>query len=297
MTTISIDQLNNQFAIGDQLRFITHDSGLIQGVVCTAKCNGSFFLLGAHLSAFQPKSQSAPVLFQSSQSNYEEGKAIRGGVPICFPWFSAHPTDSDRPAHGLVRQSVWEVVRTSAENELVSVTLRWSNESFELRYEIVWGDSLQFQLAIQNQTDSLLSYEVALHTYLEVSDVANVTIEGLESTPFIDQLTKAANQPTGESIRFIEETDRIYQGRIDRVLLRDSGFNRTVVIQPVGSESTVIWNPWIAKSKRMADFGDDEYVRMCCVETANIRAKARQLGPKNQGSKSAELIGASISIQ
>lgn len=288
-----IAQLNEEFGISDALSFETHESGLVQALVTTQACRGRVFLLGAHVAEFQPTGQQ-PVLFMSEQATYEVGKPIRGGIPICFPWFGAKKDtvgepDPTAPSHGLVRTELWRVKRTWSEGDAVSIELGFTMDRIEISYTVHFGESLEFELESQNVGETLVSCEVALHTYFEIGSVEQVAISGLEELDFLDQLTGQTLAATHDVIRFTEETDRIYHGQVDTIELEDPANSRSIVINPKGSESTVVWNPWIAKSKRMPDFGDNEYPKMCCIETANIGPHAIQLASGETHSTGATL--------
>lgn len=265
-----IDQLNATFGIGEQLLFQQHASGLTQGIIRTERCTGSFFLLGAHLASFQPRSQAQPVLFMSGEAVYEVGKPIRGGVPICFPWFGPNKADPAAPAHGTVRTQLWQMRESRMTADGLMIALGIDQPSFSLLFRVVFGDSLDMSLQIKNATQAEQCCEVALHTYFQLSDVHAVQVSGLEKQAYRDQLTGQTVAPTGAPIRFTEETDRVYHGAVAEIRLNDPGFQRTIVVRPRASQSTVVWNPWIAKSQRLADFGDQEYLTMCCIETANV---------------------------
>lgn len=276
-----LEELNERFAVDHQLRFEEHESGLIQGCVRSKKCNGSFFLLGGHVAEFQPHGQ-APLLFLSTQSRFEVGKPIRGGVPLCFPWFGPHEADPDAPAHGLARTQVWDVSATEVRDEDVVVTLTTEIQSFELEYNLRFGESLDLEMRVGNRAAQSQSYELALHTYFQISDVADASISGLEDVSFFDKLTGETQPAEGRPIVFREETDRIYQATVEQISLQDRGWERTVLIRPRGSQSTVVWNPWTDKARKMADFGDREYPHMGCVETANVGPQRVHLAPGEQ---------------
>ncbi len=265
-----LDGINKRFAVDDQLRFVQHPSGLVQGEISTESCRGLFFLHGAHVANFQPTGQQ-PLLFMSDQSAYSSDKPIRGGVPLCFPWFGPHPTDGSAPAHGLVRTQAWDLKSTShdATGE-ISVALGLIVDQWRLTYAIQFGSSLKLTLAIENLASSERECEVALHSYLELADVHTASVNGLEHQPYLDKLVQQQVEPSGSAIRFTQETDRVYHGPVPEVIVRDPGHHRRIVIKPKNSHSTVVWNPWVDKSQRMPDFGDQEYLRMCCVETANV---------------------------
>ena len=276
-----IDQLNTKFAIGDALQFKPHESGLVVGQVACELCDAQFFLHGAHVTSFHPKGHGQPLLFMSDKSVFDDRKAIRGGIPICFPWFSSHPTDKDAPAHGFARIQNWEMVRAFDEEDgAIVVELRTSVDPFELVYRIQFADDLSVRLTVQNTGNEHAQFEVALHSYFVISDTKNVRITGLEQARFVDQLKENQEfDPSSEPIVFEREFDRIYIDTDATVSIHDSEYDRVIEIEKLNSHSTVVWNPWAEKSQRMADFGDAEYHRMCCVETANIRQNAILLQP------------------
>lgn len=290
-----LDGINAQFAIDNQLQFVEHSSGLIQGNVSTARCRGQFYLHGAHVTQFHPTG-AAPLLFLSERSEMREDKPIRGGVPICFPWFGPHPSDTTAAAHGLVRTRRWQLQATSIEADGVvrvemGLDLGLAAEHWRLTYTIVWGTALELNLAIENLADESRECEVALHTYLSLANVHAASVSGLEQQSHLDKLTGVTRPASGQAIRFTQETDRIYHGRVPEVLVDDPGQHRQIRLLPRNSQSTVVWNPWIAKSQRMSDFGDDEYLRMCCVETANVGSDRMRIPPHTSAS-----IGCTYSI-
>lgn len=265
-----LENLNAEFAIEGKLQFVEHSSGLIQGLVTSPECTASFFLLGAHVAEFQP-SGCEPVLFMSQKAVFEEGKAIRGGIPICFPWFGPAKHDADAPSHGLVRTELWSVTKASAREGSVEVSLQIEADDFLLDYELRFGKDLQATFRIKNQATARRSCDLALHSYFAIGNVDSTQVQGLENHGYLDQLTGEEHLASGEPIQFTEETDRIYHGSCRQVRIVDSKNERTLVVEAQNSQSTVVWNPWVAKSQRMPDFGDLEYPHMCCVETANIR--------------------------
>ena len=124
-------QSAHRFAIGENLRFREHPSGLTVGQVATEHCVGEFFVQGAHVTRYQPKYESHPILFLSQESQFEPGKPIRGGIPICFPWFSAHPSDPSLPAHGWARISSWELVSSQRVEDDIQIEFQFFHEPFE----------------------------------------------------------------------------------------------------------------------------------------------------------------------
>jgi len=250
----------------------TGHGGLSYLELCHEGSVAHVYLHGAHVLHYQPAGE-APVLWQSQKSRFEAGEPIRGGVPICWPWFGAHPTEEHLPGHGLVRHSEWIPKNSSVTDESTSITLQSPvaeevGASLELVVEL--GSALTLTLITKNVSGAPLPLTEALHTYFAVSDISNVSISGLEEQQYIDVLP--SDRPTLKqegAITFSAETDRIYFDTAEECIICDSGLNRRIRVSKTGSRSTVVWNPWVAKAVRMPDFGDDEHPEMVCVETAN----------------------------
>ena len=275
----TVQSLCEQFKVPG-LHFEAGQGGLTKAVVATPVASGEIYLHGAHVTSWQPAGHE-PVLWMSRSSLFQPGKPIRGGVPICFPWFGPHASDPSAPAHGFARTALWELTeaRTTAEGGL-SLSLQTRIDSFSVRFTVEFGSVLQMTLLTEPGPGSStgLRFEDALHTYFSVSDVRNVSITGLEQVPYIDKVAGAAEKPaTGAAIEFTGETDRVYLKTDSECQLHDPGRNRTIAISKSGSQSTVVWNPWIAKSARMPDFGDHEWPEMVCIETANVGSNAIEL--------------------
>jgi glucose-6-phosphate 1-epimerase len=263
------------------------------GLMCldlsTAHSTARIFLQGAHVASFQRNGEQ-PLLFLSSESVFAPGKAIRGGVPVIFPWFGARAGDSASPAHGFARTCEWNVASISQDQSgAVSVVFTLSDSpetralwpfEFQLRYEIVVGTELGMSLRVENRSAESFQYEEALHTYFLVSDVRNVRIEGLLGAEYIDKVDgfrrKTQDAPL---IEITAETDRVYAGTRTTCTAADPGMLRVIRVVKEGSDTTVVWNPWIAKSAAMSDFGDDEWPTMLCIETANAGENAVTLDP------------------
>lgn len=278
MKTSDIAHLNQRFGISGQATILEGAGGL--PILTITNSHGTVELTpyGGHILSYQPAGQ-APVLFLSQASNYTAGKAIRGGIPVCWPWFGSHPNDSAMPGHGFARLLFWnvEAVSPSANETEVLLSLRddertrqyWPH-AFELTLRIVLGAQLRVELTSRNTGTEAFVLSQALHTYFSVADIEHVTITGLESTPFIDTLTHLTEAPEGKPIAIRSEVDRVYDNTSADCLIRDAELQREIRVAKEGSRSTVIWNPWIDKSKRMPDFGDKEFHEMLCIEATNI---------------------------
>jgi glucose-6-phosphate 1-epimerase len=230
------------------------------------------------------------VLWLSGQSFFQPARPIRGGVPVCFPWFGPHPTDKSAPAHGFARLAEWtlvEAVETPEGTVVVTFTLSgdasaspaWPH-AFRIVHRISIGSRLTMALDVHNPGGEPFTFEEALHTYFTVHDIATVTIDGLADTEYLDKTSGFARRLQRDTaIRFTGETDRMYLDTDAPCIIHDSGLQRRIVVSKSGSRSTVVWNPWIDKARAMPDFGDDEWREMVCVETANVGSAAVRLEP------------------
>ena len=286
----SLATLNQQFALDTVLTFQEHSSGLLVGQINSDLCLGQFFLQGAHVTDFRPTHTDQPVLFLSQAAIFEPHRAIRGGIPICFPWFSNHPADSSLAPHGWARNTEWQVTSTRYHEDNVEITLSLNQSGWQLEYQLSFGAKLRAIFSATNTTPQATEFEIALHSYFNIGAIEQVSITGdLAQVPFLDQLTGLEHPADSQPIVFSAETDRIYQGLASDIELHDQANQRIVRVVAENSASTIVWNPWIAKSKRMADFGDDEYLRMCCIETANVRQNRVCIAPQSTHRTSVEI--------
>lgn len=237
----------------------------------------SVALHGAHVISYTPTHQK-PVIFTSQEAIFKEGKAIRGGIPICWPWFNAHPSYSTLPSHGYARNQFWKVIGSDHSEDLTSITLEIIHNQLKVNVTISLGKNLAITLTTTNLSEGIQTIGGALHSYFSISDIEKISIAGLEDTHYIDTLTETEELQERE-IFIHEETDRIYVNTSETVSIYDPGWNRTIFIDKTGSQSTVIWNPWIEKSNSMADLGDDEYREFVCIEAANAREDVYDLAP------------------
>lgn len=245
--------------------------------VSSAWSAAEIHLHGAHVTRFR-KSGDAPLLFLSERAEFAPGKPIRGGVPIIFPWFGNR---DGQPAHGTARTTAWELEETAeCEDGSVLAAFRLpADGGCDVTFRVTVGRTLRMDLRIANATDAPLAFENCLHTYFETGDIHRTEVRGLRGAGFIDSLTGQRHTDTADAIRFAAETDRIYQNTTAACEIHDPAFGRVITVRKSGSRSTVVWNPWTDKSKRMADFGDDEYLRMVCVESGNVKDDAITLAP------------------
>ncbi len=230
--------------------------------------------------SFTPKG-AADVLFVSDKAYYAEGKAIKGGVPICWPWFGADPEGKGRPAHGFMRNRMWSEWETR-ENADGSTTVILGVESspetlaiwphaFRLAMEITVSKTLQLALVTSNTGDAAFTITQALHTYFAVGDIAQTSVTGLDGTQYLDKAAdgNGATKQQDGAISISSEVDRVYLGVPAELTIVDGALNRTIRITSSGNKTAVVWNPWAKIAASMADLQDDDYTRFVCVETTN----------------------------
>lgn len=277
-----------RYEIPGVAKFVDTPGGLVRVDITTALANAEVFLQGAHVAAFQPVGQ-APVLFLSAKSFMAPGKAIRGGVPLIFPWFGPHPTRTELAAHGFVRTAEWELesLEQSADGS-VQIALRFASNDqtramwphdFALRFRVNIGAVLEMTLETENTSSSPFTFEDALHTYLTVADVTEVSVHGLSGVEYIDKTAGGKRFREGNApIRIRSETDRLYLNTTSSCSVDDLSLARRVVVEKSGSNATVVWNPWQGKGMSLADLGP-EWPGMLCIETVNAADNAVTLPP------------------
>ena len=240
---------------------------------------------GAQLLAWQPVDQEA-VVWMSAHAVFREGIAIRGGVPICFPWFGPGRSGDLTPAHGFARTTLWRRLEALESEGLVRVVHELdqglsSAPSFDVPYRVgstvTAGAELRMELEVENTGPAPFTFEAALHTYLAVGDVRRIRIEGLAGASFQDKVRGIESVQHG-SITVTGEVDRVYDSG-GTVEVHDPVLGRVIHVSKTGSSSTIVWNPWVEKSHALADFGDDEWQTMVCVETANVGSHAVTVEP------------------
>ncbi len=275
---MTLEALNKQFAIAGHLQFIEVDGGLVFAEINNAHATSSIALQGAHIATFQPKGEE-PVIWLSKLAKFLPGKSIRGGVPVCWPWFGPHATDSKLPGHGYARTVMWDVLETKAlpdgstflrfglvEND--TTRTQWPHAS-TVQLEATIGKALRVELVTKNTGSASFQLGEALHTYFHISDVGNMTIRGLEGCEYIDKVGETARRTQQGGIVIESEVDRVYVNTTADCVIEDKGLKRAIRISKQGSKSAVVWNPWTEKADKMGDFGKDGHRGMVCVESGN----------------------------
>jgi glucose-6-phosphate 1-epimerase len=283
----SINDLNKRFGIPNQITFKGGPNGLPVAQITNEHTAATVFLHGAQVTSFKAHGQEE-VLFLSGNSRFESGKAIRGGIPISWPWFADHPTDKDKPAHGFARISDWDVRGAEVDGKATRIRLGFSDNqytrslwahSFDLELVVDVGEELRLDLIAKNTGDEDFTFSAAFHSYYQVKNINDVVIRGLDGCTFIDKVDNFQKKSQRGHLGITEETDRIYIDTTSECFINDPGLKRRIRIRKEGSRSTVIWNPWIHKAHQMKDLGDQDYKSFVCVETTNAGEDLVTLAP------------------
>lgn len=257
---------------------------------------------GAQVLSYQ-RDGAPPLIWLSEQAEFKQGQSVRGGIPVCWPWFgdlkrnpqavqAMHQGGPLTPAHGLVRALDWELQKVDSQAQEVHLALRctaaeqglpgWPH-SVELTLDIRLGETLQLQLGSRNLGAEPVTISQALHSYFAVGDVRQVSVEGLDQCRYVDALEEEwrAQRHSGE-LQIAGETDRLYLDLPPRLSILDPRWQRRIVLEASGSRSAVLWNPWVDKAKRLSQFAEDAWQGMLCIETANVLDDLVVLQPGEQ---------------
>lgn len=275
--------MNDQHGVYGAARFEAGNGGLPKISIETKLCKAEVYLYGAQVTSWKPAGCDE-VIFVSANSHREQGKAIRGGIPVCFPWFRAKPDDPQAPMHGFVRTKKWNVESTRHEaDDSFSLLLstesdeesrRWWPHEFRLEYQINMGRKLELELKMENRGSSELRFQEALHTYFKVRDVEKCRVSGLDGVRYLDNRDDNKEKVQRGNLVLSKMTDNAYLDATGAVEILDAAAGRRLVTEKSGSVSTIVWNPWSDGAARLADFGDDEWRGMLCVEGGNVLGQA-----------------------
>ncbi len=290
--------LNERLAVPSGVQIVEGNGGLPKIQIHTAHAESEIYLHGAQVTAWKPAGAD-DVLFVSERSHWEDGRAIRGGIPICFPWFRAKVGDPKAPAHGFVRTREWKLesvteiagdpicVFLSTESD--ETTRRWWPFEFRLEYRISVGARLKLELRLKNTGHSELRFEEALHTYFNVGDVERVKVTGLDGAAYLDNRDGNRRKMQSGDLLLSLQTDDAFVGASGPVEIVDEVLGRTLRTVKRNSSSTIVWNPWRDGAGSMSDFGADEWRRMLCVEGGNILESAVVVGPQETHTLTVEI--------
>lgn len=275
--------LNGRFGL-PTLKFVQGLGDLVYAEIDNAGGSATLCLQGAHIVTWRPKDQAEPVVWVSEQAKYGPGKSIRGGVPVCWPWFGPHASEKAFPGHGFARTVMWQVTGSEAlANGDVRLKLMLmpndqtrSQFAHACRVELVAtvGATLTVDLVTSNLDTEAVAIGEALHTYLRIGDIGSVQVTGLENTEYVDKVDGGQRKTQAGAVAFTGEVDRVYVDTESTCVIEDPVLKRRIRIAKTGSRSTVVWTPWLEKAEKMGDFGPGKanqggWREMVCVESGN----------------------------
>jgi glucose-6-phosphate 1-epimerase len=284
---MDLTQLNEHFGLPGVLSFHAAASGLTYASITTLHAAATVYLQGAHVTAWQPKGQQ-PAIFTSRKSDFAPGNAIRGGVPIAFPWFAGRHDGKTGPSHGFARIQDWTLAFAALAGDDLHMTFtlgpteisrNLGYDNFRLAYQLTIGRTLTMQLAVANDAATPLVFEEALHTYYAVSDIHEVNVSGLDGVTYLDKNDNLQEKQQQGAITITGPTDRVYLNTAGTCVLRDAGNKRQITVAKTGSNTTVVWNPWESGAQKLPDLDPTEWHEFIAVETVNAAVNAVTLAP------------------
>lgn len=253
-------------------------------------CVARVALHGAHVLSWRPVDEDE-VLYLSPKAVFKEGKAIRGGLPICWPWFNAHPTNPEMPSHGIARTRFWNFISACENDEGVELNFEMIEGIWNAFVTLKIGEALEVILETRNPNEIPIVVSGALHPYFAVSDIEQVRIVNLDGSDYLDTTGEPTQRKQQGALKFNGEVDLIYESS-NNILLVDDLSGRTLLVEKSGSPSTVVWNPWKEKSVALSDLPDDGYRKFCCIESAIANDKAVIVMPGSSAT-----LGIRISVE
>lgn len=260
-----------------------HANGLEYVDVDTPLCQARIFLQGAQIEFFQPKGQ-APLLWVSSAEDYQTGQGLRGGIPVCWPWFGMKETPG-WPQHGFARTRLWELTWVAIKDPCVELKFSLNIADEDKQYWphdtkvdmfFTLNDTLTVSLINTNLSSYPVSFTQALHSYFPVADITKLKANGFEGAQYIE-FGEGPFKQQGDEVLFNKETDRVYTNLSDIQELNTP--QGTIEVSRENSGSAVLWNPWIDKSVWLSRFNAEDYLSMVCLEAANVLEDAVTLAP------------------
>lgn len=282
MNITTVEDLNNNFSLRDgnnHLCFKTGKGDIPLVEIQNEQATATISLQGAHILSWKPLAEDE-VIWLSADATFAAGKSIRGGIPLCWPWFGAHESNGSYPAHGFARTVLWQVTDTRVLSAgETQITFRLVTEQQDKNIQQMWplatiaeyrvtiAKTLRLELITFNQSDQTITIGQALHTYFNVEDISNTTVYGLEGKTYLDKTESFNSKIQNGPITINNEVDRVYLETADDIIIDNN--KRKIIINKQGSLSTVVWNPWKDVANKMGDLGKDGYREMLCVESAN----------------------------
>ena len=254
---------------------------------------------GAQILSYFADVEQPPLIWLSDCAEFLRGQGVRGGVPVCWPWFGdiqRNPvavqkmTTADAPFHGLARTLDWQLLHSSAASNGVQLSLQlnasqglpgWPHAA-TVQLQIELAERLTIRLHNHNLGSEPLAISQALHTYFAVSDIRKVTVQGLAGCPYHETLEQWQLREQVGDLSFSSETDRVYLDVPAHLQIVDQGWQRRIHLRTQGSQSAIVWNPWIDKAQTLSGFADAAWQQMLCIENANVLADHLLLAPNQR---------------
>ena len=283
-------ELDRRFGIAGRAHVEEGLGGLLKVRVTAADAAAEMYLHGAHVVSWRP-ADAEEVFFVSRDTRWEPGRAIRGGVPICFPWFGNRADDPGAPAHGFVRTRGWQLESIVQEGGAIAVSMFTESDDetqrvwpadFRLVHRATFGSTLTLELIVTNTGSAPMRFEEALHSYHRIGSARAVQIGGLDAVTYRDKADSNREKTQRGDIAIISETDRTFLNASGPIEVTDPVLRRRIRIAKDDSRTTVVWNPWIEKARALPDLADDEWMRFVCIETSNVAPFAVDLAPGHQ---------------
>jgi len=283
-----IEALSRRFGIAGVAQIVAGKGGLPVVRIATAAATAEVSLYGAQVISWRPAG-AEEVIFMSQRSHWKPGLAIRGGIPVCFPWFREKPGNPQAPKHGFVRTREWRLDSLRAEDDgsVTLVCLIASDEStralwphdFLLAYRIRIANTLRLELSVMNRGPNPLRFEEALHTYFRIGPIRDVRVRGLDAAAILDNNDSNRERRQEGELALTGPTDSAFIDTEAPVEIVDPALHRRLRTEKLHSRNTVVWNPWEDGAAKLSDLAPDEWQRMLCVEAANILGAAVSLAP------------------
>ncbi|MGD9930518.1 MAG: D-hexose-6-phosphate mutarotase [Mangrovibacterium sp.] len=296
---IDLDTLDEKFSIEGEVGFAELENDLVFLTISNKYADADICLYGGHVTSFRPH-KTMDLLWMSPDSMFEVGKPIRGGIPVCFPWFGPHKTDAQKPQHGFARLMYWNVAETASTptgETRVRLQLSSSEETktywpfdFEAELDITIGSKLNVELKVTNTSNEPFEYGSALHSYFYLSGIENIGIEGLQGTTFFNQLNPGNEVQEVPVLHIREALTRHYLDTDSAVVISDPVFRRRILVEKTGSKVTTVWNPGQEACATIGDLPEDGYESFVCVEAVNAFDNLISLAP-GETHKTSAIIG------
>jgi glucose-6-phosphate 1-epimerase len=296
---IDIDELEEKFSIEGEVGFAELVEKMAFITVSNKYADADICLYGAHITNFNPQ-KTMPVLWMSPESNFEEGKPIRGGIPLCFPWFGPHKSDSAKPQHGFGRLMHWNVQETASlptgetriKLQLCSSekTKTYWNYDFCAELTVIVGKILTATLKVINTSALPFEYTCALHSYFNISSIEEIAIEGLQNTRYLNQLDGGDYIQETSKLEIKQAETRHYYDTETDCIINDPLFGRRIRVAKTGSKVTTVWNPGEETCRKIDDIPDDGFYAFVCIEAVNAFNDVIKLAPGESHETSA-IIG------